>query len=272
MTAVALAATLHDPGCADLGATIAAVGDLARRYAGMVIFATEETPERALAPLAAVGARVTTHPSDYREIGWRRLGAVREAATIAPAVHLCDFDRLLHWQRCWPEELDTVIAGIATHDLLLLGRTERAWATHPAHQLETEQLANRVVSRLYGAEVDVCSGSRGLSRRAIEYLATHGQVHDVGTDGEWPILLRRAGGFRCEHLLTEGLEFETADRFPDAVARAGGLTAWNAERDREAERWVFRTRLAGDIIAGALHALGGQHFAAAERLDDGAQV
>lgn len=270
MTGVALAATLHDPGCADLAATIAATSDLARRYAGMVIFATEETPDRALEPLIAVGARVTKHAGDYREIGWRRLGAVREAATLAPAVHLCDFDRLLHWHRCWPDELDTVLAHIATRDLLLLGRTQRAWATHPAHQLETEQLANRVVSRLYGAEVDVCSGSRGLSRGAIEFLATHGRIHDVGTDGEWPILLRRAGGFRCEHILTEGLEFETADRFPDEVARAGGLTAWNAERDRDADRWVFRTRLAGDIIAGALHALGGSYSAAAEGLDDAA--
>ncbi|MFN8537454.1 MAG: hypothetical protein U0232_08270 [Thermomicrobiales bacterium] len=57
-------------------------------------------------------------------------------------------------------------------------------------------------------------------------------------------------------MLTEGLEFETADRFPDEVARAGGLAAWNAARDREADRWVFRTRLAGDIVAGALRAAG----------------
>jgi hypothetical protein len=196
---------------------------------------------------------VTTHPSDYREIGWRRLGAVREAATIAPAVHLCDFDRLLHWWHFWRDELSATIARIPAADLLLLGRTERAWATHPAHQLETEQQANRLVSHLFGAEVDVCSGSRGLSRRAVDYLAAHGRVHDVGTDGEWPILLRWArADFRCEQVLTEGLEFETADRFPDEVAQAGGLTAWNAARDREPDRWVFRTRLAGDIVAGAL--------------------
>lgn len=256
MSGVTLAATLHDPECADLEATIAAAADLARRYAGMVIFATAETPARALEPLIAVGARVTAHPTDYREVGWRRLGAVREAATLAPAVHLCDFDRLLHWWRFWPEELDAIIARIPAADLLLLGRTERAWATHPAHQIETEQQANRLVSQLYGADVDVCSGSRGLSRRAVEYLAEHGRAHDVGTDGEWPILLRRAGGFRCDHALTEGLEFETGDRFPDEVAQAGGLAAWNAARDREAERWAFRVRLAGDIVAGALGANG----------------
>ncbi|MFN8537455.1 MAG: hypothetical protein U0232_08275 [Thermomicrobiales bacterium] len=151
MSGVALAATLHDPGCADLAATVGAAEDLARLYAGMVIFATEETPGRALGPLVAAGARVTTHPSEYREIGWRRLGAVREAAMLAPAVHLCDFDRLLHWWRCRRDELVATVARIPSCDLLLLGRTERAWATHPAHQLDTEQLANRLVSRLFGA-------------------------------------------------------------------------------------------------------------------------
>lgn len=255
MAEVALAATLHDPGCADLAATIAAAGDLARRYVGIVIFATEETPGRALEPLVAAGAAVTTQPNDFRAIGAWRLGAVRAAAALAPAVHLCDFDRLLHWWHRWPGELDAVLAQLPDHDLLLLGRSERAWATHPAHQRETEQLANRVISRLYGAEVDVCSGSRGLSRRAVAYLAGHSRARDVGTDGEWPVLLRRAGGFRCAHLPTEGLEFETGDRFPTEIARAGGLAAWNAARDRDADRWTLRTRLAGDIIAGALRAL-----------------
>jgi hypothetical protein len=257
MSEVALAATFHDPECADLAATVEAAADLARRYAGLVIFATEATPRRAVEPLLAVGARLTTNPTNSDELGWQRLRAVREAATLAPAVHLCDFDRLLHWWRYWPDELDAIIARIQSADLLLLGRTERAWATHPAHQLTTEQQANRLVSRLYGAEVDVCSGSRGLSRRAVEYLAERGRVHDVGTDGEWPILLRRAKeNFRCEQVLTEGLEFETGDRFPGEVARAGGLAAWNAARDREAERWAFRVRLAGDIVAGALRAAG----------------
>lgn len=252
---VALASTLHDPEAATLPFLRDALPDLARRYAGLVIFATEETPASMTEPLLAAGAAVTRHPSDYREIGRRRLGAVREAAALAPAVHLCDFDRLLHWWHYWRDELDAVLARLPTVDLLILGRTERAWATHPAHQLETEQAANRAVSHLYGANVDICSGSRGLSRRAVDYLAAHSTVRDVGADGEWPLLLRRAGGFRCEQLLTEGLEFETADRYPEEVRRAGGLAAWNAANDRDPARWTFRTRLAADIVAGALHAV-----------------
>ncbi len=255
-SAVALAATLHDPHGADLPALRAALPGLATRYAGMAIFATAETPEYVTAPLVAVGASVTRHPSDLGEIGWRRLGAAREAATMADAVHLCDFDRLLHWWHHWQAELETIIARVATVDLLILGRTERAWATHPANQLETEGLANRVVSHFFGEAVDICSGSRGLSRRAAEWLALHGREHSVGTDAEWPLLLRRAAGFTWAQDLTEGLEFETGDRHPQEVARAGGLAAWNATLDRDAARWTFRTRLAGDIVAAALRTAG----------------
>lgn len=251
---VALASTLHDPQAADLPSLVAALPALATRYAGIVISATVETPEAAYAPLLAHGARVTRHPTDYREIGWRRLGAVQAAAEFAETVHLCDFDRLLHWWHGWPDELDAVLARLPDADLTLLGRTERAWATHPANQRETEQLANRLVSHLYGAEIDVCSGSRGLSRRAIAYLAEHGRERSVGTDGEWPILLGRAGDFRCAQIVTEGLEFESGDRFPAAIAAAGGLANWNVCNDRDAARWVFRTRLAGDIATGALRA------------------
>jgi hypothetical protein len=171
-------------------------------------------------------------------------------------VHLCDFDRLLHWWHHWRDELAATLARLPAADLTILGRTERAWSTHPANQLETEGLANRLVSHFYGADVDIASGSRGLSRQAVEFLGTHSRVHDVGTDGEWPLLLRRAARFRCAQLLVEGLEFETADAYPDEVAAAGGPDAWNAGLDRDAGRWAFRTRLAGDIIAGALSAVG----------------
>jgi hypothetical protein len=252
--AVALASTIHDPHAADLPSLLAALPDLTERYARMVIFATVETPDCVLAPLIAAGAQVTKHPTAYAEIGWRRLGAVRQAAELAPAVHLCDFDRLLHWWHNYPEELDATLARIASADLLLLGRTARAWATHPANQIETEGLANRITSQFYGAEVDVCSGSRGLSRRAVAYLAEHGQEHSVGTDAEWPLLLHRAGEFRCEQILTEGLEFESGDRFPEEIAQDGGLAAWNAANDRDSARWIFRTRLAADIVAAAVRA------------------
>lgn len=252
---IALASTLHDPEGGTLPYLRDALPDLPRLYAGMVVSATADTPVEMTGLLVQAGVTVTQHSNEYREIGRRRLDAVRRAATLAPAVHLCDFDRLLHWWHFLRDELTATLERIATVDLLILGRTERAWATHPANQIETERAANRVASYFYGAEVDVCAGSRGLSRRAVEYLAARSTVLDVGTDGEWPLLLRRTETFRCEQFLTEGLEFETADRYLEEVAQAGGLAAWNAMHDRDPARWTFRTRLAADIVAGVLRAV-----------------
>ena len=249
---VALAATLHDPDGSFLPLLRPALPDLARHYAGMAILATDQTAGEVRDLLAGAGAEVVVSPTDYRLVGRRRLAAVERAAALAPAVHLCDFDRLLHWWHHHPEELADVLTHVARVDLLILGRTARAWATHPANQVETEQLANRAVSLVYGEAVDVCAGSRGLSRRAVAYLAAHSRERGVGTDAEWPLLLRSTGGFVCEHRPTEGLEFETADRHQEEVARAGGLAAWNALLDRDPARWAFRAHVAADIVDAAV--------------------
>lgn len=249
---VALAATLHDPR-GDLRAFAAtALPDLLRLYQGLVVVATEESDPALLEGLAGAGATVEISPGAYSEVGGKRLDAVRRAATLAPAVHLCDFDRLLHWWHVARAELVEVLDQLPRVDLLLLGRTARAWSTHPTSQLETEQAANRAVSILYGRPVDVCSGSRGLSRRAVAYLERQSRVRTVGSDAEWPLLLRYAGGFSRAERETEGLEFETGDRFPEQIRRAGGHAAWLAELDRDAERWVERTRIASVIVEAAL--------------------
>lgn len=249
---VALAATLHDPR-GDLSPFVApALPDLRRLYQGLVIVATAESDPALLEGLARAGVVVEISPGAYSEVGGKRLDAVRRAATMAPAIHLCDFDRLLHWWHVARAELVDVLDQLSRVDLLLLGRTTRAWSTHPASQLETEQAANRAVSILYGRPVDVCSGSRGLSRRAVAYLEAHSRVRTVGSDAEWPLLLRNAGGFSRAERETEGLEFETGDRFPNEIRRAGGHAAWLAELDGDAARWVERTRIASVIVEAAL--------------------
>ena len=60
-----------------------------------------------------------------------------------------------------------------------------------------------------------------------------------GTQGQgfWRTLCRkaikRAGGFSLGYIPVEGLEFETADRHGDDVARAGSQTQWLAQLDAE---------------------------------------
>jgi hypothetical protein len=201
---------------------------------------------------------------DGEPCGITGIGDVRRATAgsglRAGTSHLqtCDFDRAIHWVANYPHELDAVIAAIPNYDLLVLGRTERAWATYPPYQAETEPLFNRVFALATGLEWDVGAGSRGLSRRAAETLLRLSQEMTVGIDAEWPLLLLNREGYRVGHQRCEGLEFETADRFGAEIEAAGSYEAWQAEMDSDPRQWAYRLRIALMISEAVLRYAGGE--------------
>jgi hypothetical protein len=140
--------------------------------------------------------------------------------------------------------MDAVAAEIPSYDLLVLGRTERAWATHPPYQAETEPLFNKAFALVSGRPWDIGAGSRGLSRRAAEMLLETSQEPTIGVDAEWPLLLLNRHGVRVGYRTCEGLEFETADRFGAEIEAAGSYAAWEAQMSADPGRWVFRLRVA----------------------------
>jgi hypothetical protein len=144
----------------------------------------------------------------------------------------------------YPDELSTIIARIPAYDLLVLGRTERAWTTHPPYQTQTEPLFNHIFALVTGLAWDVGAGSRGISRRAVRLLLERSREMTVGIDAEWPLLLLQQHDFRVDFQACEGLEFETADRFRPEIEIAGGYQAWEEKISAEPERWVFRLQVA----------------------------
>jgi hypothetical protein len=169
---------------------------------------------------------------------------------------MCDFDRAIHWVKHYPDELEAVIVAIPGYDLLILGRTARAWATHPLYQTETEPLFNRVFHLVSGRLWDVGAGSRGLSRRAAETLLEISREPTLGVDAEWPLLLLNHDDYRVEYRPCEGLEFETADRFGPEIEAAGGYAAWEAQMSASPQHWAFRLKVAW-LIAEASVRYGG---------------
>jgi hypothetical protein len=159
-------------------------------------------------------------------------------------LQMSDFDRALHWVAHYPLELDLVVGEIMHYDLLVLGRTPRAWATHPAYQAETEPLFNRVFALVTGMPWDVGAGSRGLSRRAAEMLLQRSCEETVGVDAELPLLALAQDGYRVGYRACEGLEFETADRFGPEIAAAGSYEAWEAQINSDPARWAYRLKVA----------------------------
>jgi hypothetical protein len=253
---VALVATVHQPTDALSELTRATFPRLQALYGALVFLCSQTTCVKILTILRESGAKV--HHERQQPVNLGGIGRVRRRAlrlgltTGCDHFHLCDFDRLLHWAAHYPDELQQVVGEITNYDLLILGRTERAFATHPPYQVETERLANLVFYKVYGQEWDITSGSRGLSRRAAELLLTHSREEGAGIDAEWPLIVSRFPELRSGYILCEGLEFETADRCQAEIAQAGGLEHWLKAQSARPELWVQRLRVACEIAEAAL--------------------
>ncbi|GAG29339.1 unnamed protein product, partial [marine sediment metagenome] len=181
--------------------------------------------------------------------------AVQEGAEFV--LHI-DLDRLTHWILSYEDELIAVLKrDIPTHDFLIIGRTERAFGTHPGQQREPESDTNEAISRALDMRVDVtsgCSSFRGDVGHAIVRMSASSDFSS--TDTEWP-LLARLGGFTVGYIATEGLEFETPDRYADCIAEIG-YGAWVRELFDDAQlayRWQL-ARASIDIIGHTLRKYG----------------
>lgn len=248
---VALTVTNHDPE-GRLNAQAVRVLPLLRAlYCHITMVVTPTTPVEALASLRDAGVTVMDGggaiPIGMAHLGqWRRLAldvALREADQ-ATHLHLCDFDRILHWAEFYPYELQAVLTTLPGHDLTVFGRTPRAFAAHPRVQRDTEAIVNHVFGVASGLPWDVTAASRGLSRRAAEAVVANSQDDTVGTDCSWVLFLRQYGAYTLNYISTEGLEFETLDRYADEIAALGGTAAWLSRLDADPQQWLERLALA----------------------------
>jgi len=180
---------------------------------------------------------------------WGRYTALQMALeTHCNHIHYADFDRLLRWVETRPEEWQRTVSAIQEADCLLVGRTPAAYATHPQALVQTEAISNRVISHLLGRPVDVSAGSKGFSRAAAAYvIANTLPGHALGTDGEWPVLLQRAG-FRVDYISVDGLDWESADRFQEQAANPYSQRQAAGAYDADPQNWQHRIAVAMEIV------------------------
>ena len=249
---VALAVPVRDP-----GARLPAVIERARPrhtglFAALIVVASPDTHAETVRALEGIGAVVSLEVEGRRGIGRARLDAFALAIrSEADHVFVSDFDRLLHWATRHGAEPAAMVASIGDADLVVLGRTERALATHPAPQRETERLVNLAFGVLTGRRWDVMTGCRALSRAAASSILAHAPDDaTITTDTVWPLLILRAGGFSIRSIEVEGLEYETPDRYADEVEAAGGRDAWIGVLEADPEAWARRVHAANLAIEG----------------------
>jgi hypothetical protein len=120
--------------------------------------------------------------------------------------------------------------------------------------IQTEAISNRIVSYLVGKAMDVSAGSKGFSRKAAEFLIANSQPgHALGTDGEWPVLLARAG-FTIEYVAVDGLDWESADRYRERAADAHSQRSAAEAYDADPANWEHRVQVALEIVRAAQEA------------------
>jgi hypothetical protein len=168
-----------------------------------------------------------------------------------------DFDRWLHWLTSWPEELENLscrIESVVARQVVaswcvLLGRTERAFASHPEVQRLPETATNRTLSLTAGKPLDAVSGAVWLSPEGREIVLASSVETSAATDLEWAGLILRRDPARLHGLRFEGLEWETPDFHAPAIAEAGGREQWVQETFDTPAMWTTRLQLAAASVS-----------------------
>lgn len=250
MGSVALATTYHDPRGVLYEQLQRQLPLLQRLFSGIAANVSPDLHPPTVALLRETGVDLVQQPRNIEEDGVPALGRVRRAvvaqalALNTPFVMYCDGDRVLHWAEQYPDELAAVVGQVPAHDFTILGRTPRAFASHPRIQRDTEAIINQVYTASSGRDWDITAAARGLSRAAATAIIDGCPDDSIGVDASWPLFIQRHGGYTMAALETEGLEFETATQYPDAVAAAGGEAQWKAMLDSNPNHWVFRLNVA----------------------------
>jgi hypothetical protein len=253
-------ATLHDPRgtgltLLELETVTTALGT----YPLVVVAATAATDTRVTTLLEQLGARVVSGG----QAGEGRRAALTAASEDQSVYFSCDFDRWLHWARFWPDELATLPGRVARLGsgkgvspwYVCLGRTARAFATHPAAQRLPETATNRALSTAARRPLDAAAGAAWLTPEAAEIILAGSREPTAATDLEWPALILRRDPDRLRGLRCEGLEWETPDFHVAEIVTAGGLAVWTRAAFDTPAMWAARLRLAAASSAALVRVL-----------------
>lgn len=170
-------------------------------------------------------------------------------------IHLCDLDRALHWVSTYPDEMKRIHNEIPNHDFLILGRTHRAFETHPKPQRLTENLTNQFFQNLTGQYIDVNAASRGISSKAADTILNHSKAISFETDVEWPLIIKHKSHLRLSYLEVDGLEFETHLKHQKEIEAFNGIEQWKKSLDQDPQEWLKRVIIAKKMIETSIQTL-----------------
>lgn len=165
------------------------------------------------------------------------LSAVVSQVSDDATLQLADFDRMVTWSQIAPEEFKLLTQPLPVNTHEILGRTARAFSSHPFEWRETERLTNLVSQSFFGIDdLDITAGSERFSADLVPLLLT--SVAKMN-DAEWPRMVKLTGG-RVLYRSCEGLAYRPETNKSRISDSARELTA--------------RLRLAATITQSLYHA------------------
>ena len=209
------------------------------------IAVTPSTHQKIISTLNDLEFQTLIGPKDINGIYKEPL---KNALTDEPdQIFYCDFDRILHWAMAYPNELKNTVISHLYHDFLLIGRTSRAFKTHPETQTITENIANHVASQILGFKEtrDIISACWRFTPRLAEKLLKLPAKNIYGFYCEWPLTAWRHAA-NPVYLEVEGLEWETPDKYRREI-KEKGYDRWIKELQTSKE-WKRRVNLLKDTI------------------------
>jgi hypothetical protein len=226
---------------------------IAQHYIGITVSVPPDCPTSLKTELSLVSGTTVVQPTDWA--AGRHAAVFAATGDDATHVHYVDFERLLRWFALMPDEIPSVLAALQQTDCLIIGRTDAALATHAQALQQTERLTNSVFSHILGQSVDLGGGSRGFSRRAVEFLKRHSSPEQaIGTDASWPVLLHRAS-FDLRTITVDGLTWEVPDHYKSQATSVDEQRTFAERYDQDASRWALRVQTAQEILDAGLYAL-----------------
>lgn len=240
MPGVALAATIHDTQARLVPAIRRSAAFLRELFAGIAINASDATDPAVLdAARELLRAQVIVHPQGEATIGRARRDAVGLALEFAaPTILYCDFDHLIRWLEADAAELRASLATQPEIDVLVIGRSDSAFAAEPRRLQQTERLVNRVYTQMTGRDWDLMFAIRRLSRRAAQQIVAMSREDSIANDVEWPLLAERAG-LSLGYAAAGGLYYRTMEEF-GAPADTG---------DGDPLQWIRRVEIAAQHVS-----------------------
>ena len=163
-----------------------------------------------------------------------------------------DFDRLIHWVNNYPDELINILNESLKYEYLHIGRTIRAFKTHPLTQTTTENIVNKVGSKVlkFKNTRDILSACSFFTKLLAQKIINVKTITDTGFYCTWPVLFWYLAKNK-KYIEVDGQEWETPDKFEKEIKEIG-FHNW-LDQFQTNEEWEKRVDLLNDCLIELFH-------------------